>query len=115
VPQPSGGTTVFSNAALSTTVTAVKTTAGQLFAGTLSNPNGSGNVCLQIFNVATGSVTLGTTAPTEVICAGPGLSAPYPADSYGAAYSAAISVACTTTPTGNTAPSTACPVSLHYK
>jgi hypothetical protein len=70
-----------------------------------NNPN-SGIAYIQIFNVVSGSVTLGTTTPTYVI--------PIPASASanveftnGIAHGTAISAAVTTTATGSTALATA--------
>ena len=56
---------------------------------------------LQIFNVASGSVTLGTTTPDMVLQLNADSSDSFPL--FGAKFSAACSIAVTTTATGNTA------------
>jgi len=97
-----GGATPTFQAALSTTVQAMKGTAGSLYLIECYNPNAS-VAYVQVFNVVSGSVTLGATTPT--------LSVPIPATSNGgfamspvpAAFSTAMSWASTTTPTGSTA------------
>lgn len=91
--------------ALTNTVVAVKASAGQ-FGGYMFYNSNSSAVYIQVFNAATGSVTLGTTNPTYVI--------PLPANgaanvefANGIAHGTAISVAVTTTASGSTAPTTA--------
>ena len=98
------GLTIFSNTAVLATAVAVKASAGRLNWYNAYNPNASVTY-LQIFNVASGSVTVGTTAPT--------ISVGIPANSgwdgeslMSLNWSTAISIAATTTPTGSTAPGT---------
>jgi hypothetical protein len=101
----SGGWTPSSQTALSNTVQAIKSSAGQLGGLDLFNPN-STTVYIQFFNAATGSVTVGITAPTFVKALPAGAAANI---NYGAGitFNTAISWAATTTATGNTAPSSA--------
>jgi hypothetical protein len=77
------------------------------------NPNASVEY-IQVWDVASGSITVGTTAPTYVI--------PIPATtganvefSVGIAHATAINIAATTTPTGSTAPGTALVGFVIYK
>lgn len=105
-----GGWTLGQTASLSTTVTAIKASAGQLGYMNCYNPN-SAVAYIQVFNVAAGSVTLGTTAPTEFLPIPPALFNGFQA-SVGHQYGTAISYASTTTPTGSTANSS--PVSCSY-
>jgi hypothetical protein len=112
-PATSGGWSISSQTALTNTVVAAKASAGQVGGHMFYNPNSSVSY-IQVFNVASGSVTLGTTAPTLVI--------PLPAGAAanvewanGIAFGAAISFAATTTATGNTAPTTALTGFLLYK
>lgn len=104
---PAPQTSVIDNAGalVGTTVVSVKASAGSLYGWHLFNASTA--VCyLQIFNVASGSVTLGTTVPTmavgmnTLVASDVALPAPI-------AFGTAISVAATTTPTG----STVCPTS----
>jgi hypothetical protein len=104
IPGTSQGWSVNSQTALSTTVVPVKASAGNLGGYSFYNPNASVSY-IQLFNIAQGSVVLGTTTPTYVI--------PIPATSAvnieitnGLSHSVAISAAATTTPTGLTAPGT---------
>lgn len=100
-----GWTTKLLNA-LSTTVTAVKASGGQLGKLYCWNPNSS-VVYVQVFNVASGSVTLGTTTPAQSFGIPPTNSSGYTLSLTGDEYGTAISVAATTTATGSTAPGTA--------
>lgn len=88
---------------LSTTVTAIKSSAQSKLGGyILGNPN-STNAYLQIFNVATaGAVTLGTTVPKLSVFLPPFGGANVDFDS-GVDFSAGIQVAATTTEAGLTA------------
>lgn len=108
-----GGATPLTTAALSTTVTAIKASAGSLYMLRCYNPNATA-AYVQVFNVASGSVTLGTTTPVQSYGI-PATSAGGVALSpVGMAFSTAISYAATTTATGSTANSTALTCSVAY-
>jgi len=94
--------------ALSTTVTAIKSSAaGQLGAVYCWNPNSS-VAYIQIFDVATaGAVTLGTTAPKLSLGIPPTNSGGFTLSAIGVSFTTGIQVAATTTATGSTAPATA--------
>jgi hypothetical protein len=105
VPGTASGWSVSSQTALTNTKVAVKSSAGNFGGYMMYNPNASA-VYIQVFDVASASVTLGTTTPTYVI--------PLPASAganvefrNGITHSTAITVAVTTTATGSTAPATA--------
>lgn len=108
-----GGYTPYFNSALSTTVQSVKSSAGKLGGWYIYNPNAA-VAFVQIFNVASGSVTLGTTTPTLSLGI-PATSAANLMNGEGADFATAISIAATTTATGLTAPGTALPVNFLYK
>lgn len=104
-PSTTGGWSPASLTALLATKTAVKAGAGTMGGYMFYNPNAS-VVYIQVWDVAIGSITVGTTAPTYVI--------PIPAGSAanveftnGIKHATEINVAATTTPTGSTAPGTA--------
>lgn len=115
----SDGMSWSANAALTTTVTAVKTSAAKLYAvvvcsGTAIPGNSAGTAAsntafVQVFNVATGSVTLATTAPDHVVKCPANECVVHMVHSAGSAnlYGTAISIAATTTSKGNTALSAA--------
>jgi hypothetical protein len=91
--------------ALSTTVTAIKASAGGLYMLQCGNTNASEQY-VQIFNVASGGVTLGTTTPTLSVPIGATTTGGF-ALSMPMTFGTAMSAAATTTATGSTAPGTA--------
>lgn len=108
----------FVNAAVTNTCVKVNTVGAapsQLISYNIANPTSS-FLYVQFFDVAaTGSVTLGTTAPAYVIAVPPyGVT-----DAFVAApqftFFNGIVIAATTTATGNTAPSVAASVTLSYE
>lgn len=107
-------TTVSFTSTLGTTIFAVSTTPANLYA--VHFYNGAATVCyIQLFDAATGSVTLGTTVPNDIIPM-PTVSANYPTSSIPLRnYATAISAASTTTPTGNTICGTTSVVMFRYK
>lgn len=104
-PATSGGWSVNSQTALSNTKVAVKASAGSFGGYMLYNPNAA-VAYVQVFDVASASVTLGTTAPTYVITVPPAAGANLEF-SLGIAHATAITLAATTTATGSTAPASA--------
>lgn len=105
-PVTSGGLSVFS--ASVTTVQSVKASAGQIYGWHFFNTTAA-VAYVQIFNVASGSVTLGTTAPTLVIGipASGGATVSNPS---GIAFGTAISIAATTTRSNSTTAAVDCAV-----
>ena len=105
-----GGTALVSNTAI-----AVKGGAGAYFGIRTAKNTNATDCYVLVYNVASGSVTVGTTVPTLTI--------PVPAGGYweekdikGENFSTAMSVAVVmTTPTGSTAPTTAFGFDLIYK
>lgn len=118
-PATSGGWSTFmatsgdSSTALTNSAQSVKATAGQLGGWYIYNPNTSATYVI-IYNVASGSVTVGTTNPKLVLCI-PASSAANLEIVNGIAFDTAISVAATTTGGGNTAPTTALEANFWYK
>ena len=106
-----GGT---GTALLLATATAVKASSGVVKSFSLYNASNK-IAYLQIFDLATGSVTVGTTVPKE--------SYPVPVGGYydkdfgdaGLAFATAITICATTTSTGLTAPATGLNVNVEYK
>jgi hypothetical protein len=92
--------------ALSTTIVSIKSSAGQLGMLQCYNPNSS-QAYIQVFNVASGSVTLGSTTPILSIAIAPLSTGGFVLANPGINFSTAISAASTTTATGSTANSTA--------
>lgn len=101
-----GWTPLLANA-LSTTVKAVKSSAGQLGMLQCYNPNSS-QIYVQVFSVVSGSVTLGTTVPVLSIPIAATSTGGYALSNPGISIGGTgMSVAATTTATGASAPSTA--------
>lgn len=98
---------------LSTTVTAIKASAGELGMLQCYNPNAV-VIYVQVFNLAFGSVTLGTTAPTLSIPIAATSTGGYALANPGINFSAAMSAAVTTTATGLTAAGTATDCNVVY-
>lgn len=112
-PGTTGGWAVSSQTALTNTKTQVKASAGTVGGYIIHNPNTSA-IWIQVWDVANGSITVGTTSPTWTI--------PIPAGSTanveftcGINHATAINVAATTTATGSTAPTTAATATILYK
>jgi len=105
--QQNDGLTRSVTSPLSTTVTAVKASAGNLYAVYIkSGASATQDAYVQLFNVASGSVTLGTTAPDMVLKVPATEAAVYlavPGDDDNNLFDTAISIAATTTHDGNTA------------
>lgn len=111
VPANSGGTLTFDNA-VTTTVQSIKASTGQLYGYHIFNPNST--VCwVQLFNLAAGSVVLGTTVPFKSLGI-PALGGAVTSKTIGAAFDTAISVAVTTTRNGNSACAIALDVDVEY-
>lgn len=103
-----GGWTPSRLSGLSTTVTAIKSSAaGSLGMLVCGNPNAS-IIFIQVFDVATaGGVTLGTTAPTLSFQVDASSTVGFALPINGMAFANGIQMAATTTATNNTAPGTA--------
>ena len=93
---------------LSTTLTVVKAVPVNLGGYNFSNPNAA-IIYIQVFDAAaTGAITLGTTTPiASIAIPAYGVTDSGPTFTGGFAFLTGIVVAATTTPTGNTAPTTA--------
>jgi len=98
---------------LTTTVITVKNAAGQLARIYCYNPNSS-VAYIQTFNLTPSSVTLGTTTPTNSYGIAATSIGGFGSAIVGDQYSAAISVAATTTVKGLTAPNTALDCNASY-
>lgn len=99
--------------ALTATATAIKAAAGTIGGWYLYNPN-STVVYVQLFDAATGAVTLGSTAPVAALGI-PAGSAANVVSAAGINFTTAITVAATTTATGSTAPASALVASFFYR
>lgn len=101
------GTSVNRQTALTNTAVAIKASAGNLYGYHFSNQaNPAQDLYVHLYNVAAGSVTVGTTTPSRsyFLPAGAVLDTPL---SVPAAFSTAMSYAVSTTATGGTAPTNA--------
>ncbi len=107
-----GGT---GNALLTNTAIAIKTSAGLLFSVNLYN-SGASAAYVQFFDLATGSVVLGTTVPklSMWVPAGGAWEQEF-TDQTKIAFGTAITVAATTTANGLTAPGTGIIANILYK
>jgi hypothetical protein len=112
-PGTTGGWSVSSQTALSSTKTEIKASSGTVGGYMIYNPN-TAVAHVQIWNVASGSITVGTTAPTYVLSIPAGSAANLEL-TCGVAHSTAINVAATTTPTGSTAPASPLVCAFFYK
>lgn len=96
----------------------VKASAGAIYAIEVSNPNAA-DAYLQLFDVANGSITVGTTAPnlSFLVPAGDGTKdgAMDKIFTIPIKFGTAVNYACTTTATGNGDPSTGLIVNILYK
>jgi len=106
-----GGYSKVKYAAQTTTVQTVKGSAGKLHGYMIYNPNSSVSY-VQLFDTAS-SVTLGTTVP-DLILPIPATSGANLSDTIGIGFTTGIKIACTTTETGLTAPSTGLTCSFWY-
>ena len=112
-PATSGGISSYATGSIGNTATAVKTSAGQVYSYYFFNSNSS-VAYVQFFNLATGSVTVGTTAP--LLSFGiPSLGAANLEIDPGWAFSTAITIAITTTRAGGTSPSNTVDYNIMYK
>lgn len=113
-PSATAGSTPLFTASLSTTVTQIKASAGAIYMLRCYNPNASA-VFIQVFNLPSASVTLGTTTPTQSY----GIAASVPGGFASAMPLAlggsGISYAATTTNTGSTAPGSAVSCNVGYQ
>lgn len=99
----SGGATTFRSVTLTNTAVAVKTSAGTVSFIGVSNNGAAAALCyLHFYDVAQGSVTVGTTTPTISIAVGGATAQNIPL-SIPIQFSTAITVAATTTAGGSTA------------
>lgn len=112
-PSTTGGWSKITALAQTTTKKAVKASAGTFGGYYAYNPNAS-VAYIQVFDVASASVTLGTTAP-DLVFGIPPSSAANLEITNGVNMTTAITLACTTTATGSTAPATGLDLTLLFK
>lgn len=107
------GTDTDFQAALLATVVAVKASSGRLYSFYAENPNVTKSY-IQMFDLATGGVILGTTTPKLSFFIPPSGAAEFYM-TVPATFGTAISIAATTTATGSTPPGTGLIVNTFYK
>lgn len=100
------------NLALLASAQVVKASAGQLKSIHIGNPNDV--VYVQVFDAAQGSVVLGTTVPKLSFMCGANATSSWSCAG-GATFSTAITIACTTTRAGSTAPTNAVDVNVTFQ
>jgi hypothetical protein len=98
-----GGWTPLVKTAITNTAQSIKASAGQLGYLQCDNNNNAWSY-LQIYDLAVGSVVVGTTVPSQAVPMSPNLSNGFVANLQGMQFATAISIAATTTQTGAGAP-----------
>lgn len=112
-PSTTGGWSKVKYAAQTTTKQAVKASAGTFGGYYVYNPNAT-VAYIQVFDAASASVTVGTTAP-DMIFGIPATGAANLEITNGVNMATAITLVCTTTATGSTAPGTGLDLTIFYK
>ncbi len=111
---------VFTDSAMGNTADGVKASSALLYAVTIDNSaNGGAASYVKLYNLASGSVTVGTTAPDEVIYVPAGAVVTrtfFTAAAPGVTFGTGLSAACVTTggTAGVTAPVSNVKVSVNY-
>lgn len=108
------GASMYFNSALSNTKQAANASAGGLYGYHIYNPN-STVIYVQFFNVASASVTVGTTTPNMVLVVPAGGWVDSPVTGPPIDFGTALTIAATTTVTGSGAPTTGLTTNLWYK
>ena len=108
------GAGVYFDADCDNTAQSVKAGSGNLKGWYISNTN-TAVAYVQIYNIASGSVTVGTSTPTLSLGIPPNDGAANVLSEPGIGFGTQISVACTTTATGSTDPTTGLVVNLIYE
>ncbi len=109
----SNGWTPLRLSALTNSAVAIKGSTGQIGMLQCYNPNAS-QVYIQIYNIVSTSVTVGTSTPTLSIAIAPTSTGGFVMAFPGVQFATAISAAATTTATGGSAPSTAADCNVVY-
>ena len=110
-----GGATLYKTRNLAATVQAVNASAGALYGITILNDQAALACYVQLFNVASGSVTLGTTTPDLEYRVPASTSLTIPIPSPGIAFGTALSVASTTLEGGSVGSVAGVMVFIQYK
>jgi len=113
--------TQFTDTAMGNALDAVKASSALVYSVLVDNTLNAGAASyVKLFNVASGSVTLGTTAPDEVIFVPGGRKVTvlyYDAANPGKTFGTALTAACVTTggTAGTTSPTSSVPVTINYQ
>lgn len=107
-----GGLSVKTLAALSTTPISVKASAGQVYSVQCQNNDATHVAYIQLFN--TTPVSLGSTAPTKFVGVPPTLNSGYAFSLVGEQFSSVIIAAAASTATGGSAPTTAIDCTIDF-
>jgi hypothetical protein len=110
---------VYSSSAMGTTVEGLKASSAKVYSVTVDNTLNSAPTYVKLFNLANGSVTLGTTAPDEVIFAPASVITThtlFTGSNPGKTFSTALSAAAVTTggTAGTIAPASATIVTVNF-
>ena len=110
---------IFLDTAMGATVDSVKATSAQVYSISVNNLLNASPVYVKLYNLASGSVTVGTTAPDEVIYVPAGLIIPvfyFTGAAPGKVFASALSAFAVTTggTAGSTSPSSATIVTINY-
>lgn len=114
------GVVAFTDSAMGNAVDAVKASSAVVYSLLIDNTANAGAPSyVKLFNLASGSVTLGTTAPDEIIFVPGGAKVThvlYAGAVAGKTFATALSAACVTTggTAGTTSPVSAVPVTINY-
>ena len=116
---PVGGVSTLFDADAANSAQAAKTSSGILWGVEVSNPN-SADAYLQLFDLATGDVTVGTTTPklSFLVPGGDGTldgAMDKSFSDFGIAFNTAITYACATTAAGGSDPSAGLILNLLYQ
>jgi len=113
------GETIFTDTAMGSTADAVKASSALVYAVIVDNTANASAVYVKLYNVASGSVTVGTTAPDEIILAPASVVTTvtyFTASAPGKTLATALTACCVTAggTAGTTAPSSSVSVSITY-
>jgi len=112
---------VFNDTAMGNVVDGIKASSAVVFSVLIDNTaNGGAASYVKLYNVASGGVTVGTTAPDEVIFVPGGAKVThvlYTGANPGKTFATALSAACVTTggTAGVTSPASAVPVTVNFQ
>lgn len=113
--------TVFNDTAMGNTVDGIKASSAVVFSILVDNTaNGGAPSYVKLFNLASGSVVVGTTAPDEIIYVPGGAKVThvlYTGANPGKTFATALSAICVTAggTAGSTSPASAVPVTVNYQ